>query len=69
MQGWSKRNPLIWRKKKEKKKDIILGFFVYSDNDQGWSKKQKEKNKMQKYDKQNMIMKSRARDRRYKYQI
>lgn len=43
MQGWSKRNPLIWRKKKEKKKDIILGFFVYSDNDQGWSKKQKEK--------------------------
>lgn len=69
MQGWSKRNPLIWRKKKEKKKDIILGFFVYSDNDQGWSKKQKENNKMQKYDKQNMIMKSRARDRRYKYQI
>lgn len=64
-----KKPTYMKKKKKKKKKDIILGFFVYSDNDQGWSKKQKEKNKMQKYDKQNMIMKSRARDRRYKYQI
>lgn len=33
------------------------------------AKNKKKKNKMQKYDKQNMIMKSCARDRRYKYQI